>query len=105
NEWTEVVDAWQIGEWEAYRAVARLGRKTRLPEKQREELWTIFALVREKLAESGEVTLATLYSKLAAHLSASGKRPFDFVVVDEAQDVSVPQLRFLAALGGGVPNG
>ena len=30
--------------------------------------------------------------------------PFDFVVVDEAQDMSVAQLRFLAALGGGGPN-
>src|SRR5437870_828914 len=32
SEWTEVVDAWQIVSWEAYRDVARLGRKTRLPE-------------------------------------------------------------------------
>jgi superfamily I DNA/RNA helicase len=29
---------------------------------------------------------------------------FDFVVVDEAQDISVTHLRFLAALGGGRPN-
>ena len=33
------------------------------------------------------------------------KPPFDFIVVDEAQDVSVAQLKFLAALGAqaGVP--
>jgi len=30
--------------------------------------------------------------------------PFEFAVVDEAQNVSVPQLRFLAALGAGRPN-
>lgn len=30
--------------------------------------------------------------------------PFDFVVVDEAQDVSVAQLRFLAVLGAGGAN-
>ena len=29
---------------------------------------------------------------------------FDFVVVDEAQDISVAHLRFFAALGGGRPN-
>jgi len=34
-EWEEVIDAWQIESWEAYRDVARLGRKTRLPEKVR----------------------------------------------------------------------
>ena len=31
-EWHEVVDAWQLESWEAYRDVRRLGRKTRLPE-------------------------------------------------------------------------
>lgn len=30
NEWTQVVDAWRLTTWEAYRDVARLGRKTRL---------------------------------------------------------------------------
>ncbi len=30
--------------------------------------------------------------------------PFDFAVVDEAQDISVAHLRFFAALGGGRPN-
>src|SRR5258708_6114819 len=29
---------------------------------------------------------------------------FDFAVVDEAQDISIPQLRFFAALGGDRPN-
>ena len=35
TEWEQVVDAWQLESWEAYRDVARLGRKTRLPEAQR----------------------------------------------------------------------
>ena len=35
TEWEQVVDAWQLENWEAYRDVARLGRKTRLPEAQR----------------------------------------------------------------------
>ena len=34
-EWDQVVDSWQICNWEGYRDVARLGRKTRLPETQR----------------------------------------------------------------------
>ena len=41
-EWEDVVDAWQLDSWESYRDVVRLGRKTRLPEKQRASLWTIF---------------------------------------------------------------
>ena len=30
GEWEDVVDAWQLQSWEAYRDVKRLGRKTRL---------------------------------------------------------------------------
>jgi superfamily I DNA/RNA helicase len=35
----------------------------------------------------------------------ASKSPFDFVGVDEAQDVGVAELRLLAALGAGRPNG
>src|SRR5206468_7223326 len=42
SEWEEVVDAWQLESWEAYRDIRRLGRKTRLPEEQRAVLWDIF---------------------------------------------------------------
>jgi mRNA-degrading endonuclease RelE of RelBE toxin-antitoxin system len=105
TEWHEVVDAWQLGTWEEYRDVARLGRKTRLPERQREVLWHVFEQVRDELDTRGLVTWPDLYTRLAVHLRSSGLAPFDFVVVDEAQDVSVAQLRFLAALGGDRPDG
>jgi len=104
SEWGGVVDAWQLGSWEEYRDVARLGRKTRLPEKRRQELWVIFDRVRGSLKERGLLTVADRYSRLTAHVAASGRAPYDFVVVDEAQDLSVPQLRFLAALGAGRPD-
>ena len=51
TEWEQVVDAWQLESWEAYRDVARLGRKTRLPEAQRKVLWSIFERVRAALTE------------------------------------------------------
>ncbi|MSQ28575.1 MAG: DNA helicase [Dehalococcoidia bacterium] len=105
SEWEEIVDAWQLDTWEAYRDVARLGRKTRLPEKQRQVLWTVFERVRSGLRDRNLVTLPGLFTRLAAHLATARQLPFDFAVVDEAQDLSVPQLRFLAALGGGRPNG
>ena len=104
TEWEQVVDAWQLDSWEAYRDVLRLGRKTRLPESRREILWTIFEQVRAALKSQGLITKAGLFSHLATKLSESGKPPFDYVVVDESQDISVPQLRFLAALGSGRSN-
>ena len=104
TEWEQVVDAWQLADWEAYRDVARLGRKTRLPEPQRKVLWSIFERVRAGLKAKRLITYAELFTSLAAALSKSGKTVFDFAVVDEAQDVSVAHIRFLAALGNGRPN-
>nr|WP_265287317.1 UvrD-helicase domain-containing protein [Verminephrobacter eiseniae] len=37
-EWEDVVDPWQLQTWESYRDAKRLGRKTRLPEAQRQLL-------------------------------------------------------------------
>jgi superfamily I DNA/RNA helicase len=104
TEWEDVVDAWQLTTWDAYRDVVRLGRKTRLPEKQREILWAVFETVQADLKARRLVTYAGLFSRLASHLATAAEPPFDFVVVDEAQDVGVAQLRFLAALGAGRPN-
>lgn len=104
-EWDDVVDAWQLASWEAYRDVRRLGRKTRLAEAQRRVLWEVFEHMRAGLAGQGLVTEAGLTHELAEHFAAGAARPFDFAIVDEAQDLSAPQLRFLGALARDRPNG
>lgn len=104
TEWDQVVDAWQLETWETYRDVARLGRKTRLPETQRTLLWSIFDNVRASLKTRNLITSAGLFTTLATALSKSKHPPFDFAVVDEAQDISVSHLRFFAAVGGNRPN-
>ena len=83
----------------------RLGRKTRLPEARRAALWSVFDAVRGRLNAEGFVTRAGMFSRLAAQLAGRRQPPFEFIVVDESQDVSVAQLRFLAALGSERPNG
>ncbi len=98
-EWKQVVDAWQIKRWEEYKDVLRLGRKTRLPESQRKTLWFIFEKVYALLEEQKLMTLSGMLHKLSSYLSNLTHPPFDYVVVDEAQDVSIAQLRFLAARG------
>ncbi len=101
TEWSEVVDAWQLDSWDAYRDVQRLGRKTRLGENQRRILWDIFARARDILAAREIVTTSGMFARITDHLLDNSVRPYDFAVVDEAQDMGVPQLRFLAALGAG----
>ena len=104
SEWDQVVDAWQLGTWESYRDVTRLGRKTRLPEAQRAVLWSIFEKVRNGLMVQKLTTQAGMFTTLAAALAAGKHAPFEFAVVDEAQDISVAHLRFLAALGANRPD-
>jgi superfamily I DNA/RNA helicase/mRNA-degrading endonuclease RelE of RelBE toxin-antitoxin system len=104
TEWDQVVDAWQLDSWEAYRDVSRLGRKTRLPENRKEILWAIFEQVKSALKTQGLTTYAGMFNQLGAHYAASQLSPFEFIVVDEAQDVDIPQLKFLAALSGNRPN-
>ncbi|NWN82197.1 MAG: UvrD-helicase domain-containing protein [Halomonas sp.] len=104
SEWEEVVDAWQLDSWEAYRDIQRLGRKTRLPETQRATLWSIFEQVREALNQRGLMTHARMFNTLAADIQSRKAPPYDFAIIDEAQDIHVAQLKFLAALGGNRPN-
>ena len=104
TEWEQVADAWQLDTWESYRDVARLGRKTRLPEAQRAVLWSIFERVRGALKERQLTTHAGLFTTLATAMAKRTHPTFDFAVIDESQDISVAHLRFFAALGAGRPN-
>lgn len=85
GEWNDVVDAWQLKNWEAYRDVIRLGHKTRLPEKQRAILWSIFQEVMINLQQQAYLTHSEMYSRLAEKIGERKYTPYDFVVVDEAQ--------------------
>ena len=47
-------------------------------------------------------TWAEVVARVAAHNASRPNKPFSTAVIDEAQDVSIPQLRLLAAI---VPTG
>ena len=105
SEWERVIDAWHLETWEDYRDVRRIGRYRRLSEAQRESLWPVFERLRSGLREMGLMTRADMFGRLTGELAGHEVTPYQYGVVDEAQDVSVPQLRFLAALAGGRQNG
>src|SRR5207237_5976537 len=50
------------------------------------------------------ITESGMFTRLAEIIRTSGNSPFDFAVVDEAQDMGVAHLRFIAALGADRPN-
>jgi len=104
TEWEQVVDAWQLDTWEAYRDVARLGRKTRLKEPQRALLWKIFESAKAGLKQRGLISYAAMFNQLASFFAKGVSKPFDFIVVDESQDIGIAQLRFLASVSDSRPN-
>ena len=98
SEWTDVIDARQIMQWEEYKAAPRIGRKTRLAEARRKQLWKIFSPLVQRLRDEAKTTIRGVYHQLRAHYEAKSSGPYDFVIVDEAQDIGISQLQWLAAM-------
>lgn len=93
-----MVDAWQIADLDGYASVPRMGRRTRLGARQRENLWPVFASVRKAIQDHRLMTPASLFATLTEHYKVRKDKPFSHIVVDEAQDLGVAELRFLSAI-------
>jgi len=104
SEWLHVVDTWQLRTWESYRDVTRLGRRTRLTEGKRKQLWQIFECVLGELAQRNLKTYAAVFTDVAEKLKNSKHPAYEFAVIDEAQDIDVGQLKMMAAIGDNRPN-
>lgn len=96
SEWDEVIQLQGIEKWEQYRDARRHGRGKGMNATNRELLWPIFEGTRKRLYDQGKMTWSDLCI-LGASLLQSGQisSPFDAVIVDEVQDLSVPEIRFL----------
>lgn len=104
SEWLNVVDAWQLTNLNAYQEVPRLGRKARLGAKQREKLWPVFVRARQIIEAQGLLTWPFIFGKVTEHFGQREGKPFTHAVIDEAQDLGVPELRMLASITPGGPD-
>ena len=98
SEWTCVVDAWRVKDAAGYAVVPRLGRRNRLGARQRDALWPVFAAAAQAIKAKGAMTWAGVFHALADHYESKAHKPFSHIVVDEAQDLGVPELRLLSVL-------
>jgi superfamily I DNA/RNA helicase len=71
--------------------------------KQRDRLWPVFQDTRKELVKRELTTGPQLFAQLTEFYRNRDK-PFDHVVVDEAQDLGVAELRFLVSIAGPIPN-
>jgi len=105
EEFREIVDAFHLRDWEAYRDVRRLGRKSRLAEPKRRLLWQSFEAVLQELERRGQITRHQLFHRAAERVLQTGATPYQHIVIDECQDITAGQLRLIAAIGGTRRNG
>lgn len=98
-EWENVVQLQGLGSWAEYRSARRSGRGKPLSVADRKTIWQIFEAVLDALRGRRHYDWSGI-CRFAAELLGSGKAtsPYDAVLVDEVQDLKVPELRFLRAL-------
>lgn len=104
SEWRFVVDAWQVDCIESYAKVPRIGRKKRLGNKQREILWPVFKRAKSILLDKQIITSAMAFGKVANYYANLESKPYTHIIVDEAQDLGVAELKMIRAIAPVTPS-
>lgn len=103
-EWKGVIQPQGLTTWPEYRAAKRTGRGRALTVRERKVLSDLFDQLRQRLRAEARLDWPAICAK-ATELLHHPDTPqlFDAVLVDEVQDLSVPELRLLAALAAPSP--
>jgi hypothetical protein len=102
-EWDAIIDYWGIKSFDEYKAIPRTGRGTPLTAGLRRQLWDVFEQVKRQLATKELYTFGDICDRLRQRIEEDRIRPFQHVVVDEAQDLGPRELRLVAALAPAGP--
>jgi hypothetical protein len=104
QEWEQVVLAQGLRSRDAYFGISRAGRGVRLARRERAEVWRAIEAFESQLARDGRRTFLQLAAPAAGYLTAAAVRPYDHILVDEAQDLHPAQWRMLRAAVAAGPN-
>ncbi len=103
-EYQQVVLPHGITSANAYVRVRRAGRGVALDRAKRVAVWRVIEAYRAKARAAGTTDYIEKAAIAAAWLDLRGVRLFEHVIVDEAQDLTMPHLRLLRALAAEGPN-
>lgn len=98
EEWRQIVLAHDITTAEQYRKATRSGRGKPLGARQRDQVWAAIEAFTDRLTRSGKGTWESMCVEATRLLREGARSPYRHIVVDEAQDLSLVQWRFLRAL-------
>ncbi len=99
-EFEKVIERQGISSWDEYQEVERSGRSHPLKARERYPIWGIFQEFYEMMERKNLLTPSRLMLKAAQILRDDPliTLKHDAVLVDEVQDLSVPELRFVSAM-------
>lgn len=98
QEYLSIVLANAVTDRDGYLTVSRAGRGTALNRMKRVEVWKVIEAYRRICRSKGAVSYPELAALAAAVLDVMAVRPFDHVIVDEAQDFHAGHWLLLRAL-------
>jgi len=98
NEWEQVILAQACRSRDDYLRASRPGRGVRLDRRARAEVWRAVETFLQRLVERNQRTFLQMADAAAGHLERRAVRPYQHVIVDEAQDLHEAQWRMLRAV-------
>lgn len=104
NEWEQVILAQGCRSRAEYFTVSRAGRGVRLDRRARADVWRAIEAFTQRLAENNQRTFLQLADAATGYLARREVRPYEHVIVDEAQDMHEAQWRMLRAAVAEGPN-
>ncbi|MEW6491902.1 MAG: 3'-5' exonuclease [Cyanobacteriota bacterium] len=98
EEILDVIEARGLSTLKEYLALKRRGRLIPLRANIRQAIWAIYQTWQERMTHNGYITWEQLRRKALEKATQLPEKPYQAVIVDEAQDLSPVALRFLLAL-------
>ncbi len=104
TEFEQVILAQGIGSRTDYLTASRAGRGVRLSRRDRAEIWKAVEAFLSELTSRGKRTYLQMAQTAAGYLASRTVKPYQHVLVDEAQDLHETQWRLLRAAVAEHPN-
>lgn len=104
EEYKEVILYNDIQNVEGYCKQSRVGRNKKLSRKQKIDIWETIQCYRNVIHKRNYIDRLDLFNRVTNYLNSIESKPYEHIIVDEYQDFSTPELKFIRSLAKKGPN-